>query len=82
MEIAATNIEGWLATVDRDAINLLATPTNTGLDSEITTLTDHAYHGVDINGDEQVDPVLGEAGAITAYDHAQLMTALILNAVS
>jgi hypothetical protein len=78
VENATTNLNGWLATVDRDAVALAGDPTQTSLVAEIAALADRAYHGVDINGDEQVDPVIGEAGATTAYDHSQLMAALFL----
>ncbi len=78
VENAMTNLSGWLGTVDRDAAALAADPTQTSLIAEIAQFTDRAYHGIDTNGDEQVDPVIGEAGAITAYDHSQLMAALFL----
>ncbi|GAC1343853.1 MAG: hypothetical protein NVSMB27_04150 [Ktedonobacteraceae bacterium] len=78
VEIAMTNIKGWVTTVDQDALKLLANPSDTSIVQEMVNLSDHAYHGVDINGDEQVDPVTGEAGAITAYIHGQLMAALSL----
>ncbi len=78
VEIAVTNIKGWLTTVDQDVLNLLAHPTDTAKVREIVTLADHAYNGVDTNGDEHVDPVPGEAGAQTAYQHGQLMATLPL----
>jgi len=78
VEIAVTNIKGWLTTVDQDVLNLLAHPTDTAKVQEIVTLADHAYNGVDTNGDEHVDPVPGEAGAQTAYQHGQLMAILPL----
>lgn len=76
--IATTNIKGWVTTIDQDAQKLLSNPTDTSVVQEIVTFADHAYHGVDTNGDEQIDPVPGEAGAITAYIHGQLMAALPL----
>jgi hypothetical protein len=78
--IATTNIKGWVTTIDQDAQKLLSNPSNTSVVQEIVTLADHAYHGVDTNGDEQIDPVAGEAGAITAYIHGQLMAGLTLTA--
>jgi hypothetical protein len=81
VEIAMTNIKRWVTTVDNDALKLLANPSDTSVVSEMVSLSDHAYHGVDTNGDEQIDPVPGEAGAITAYIHGQLMAALPLAAV-
>jgi serine/threonine-protein kinase len=80
VEIATNNIKGWLTQVENDAVPLLANPAATGAVAEMVTLADHAYHGVDTNGDEQVDPVVGEAGAVTAYEHAQLMATLTLSA--
>ena len=76
VEIAMANIKGWATTVEQDALVLRTAPANTALISEIATLADHINHGVDINGDEHVDPVPGEAGAITAYNHGQLMATL------
>jgi len=80
VEIAVTNIKGWVTTVDQDLLPLLAHPGNTVKVQEIITLADHSYNGVDINGDEHVDPVPGEAGAQTAYQHGQLMATLPLQA--
>jgi serine/threonine protein kinase len=59
-------------------MGLLAHPTELSSIPEITTLTDDAYHGVDVNGDGQIDPVAGEAGALTAYQQGQLMATLSL----
>jgi hypothetical protein len=78
VEIATANIKGWVTTIQQDALHLLGNPGDTSHVQEIVTLSDHAFHGVDINGDEQIDPVPGEAGAITAYIHGQLMAALPL----
>ena len=75
---ATNNIKDWVTTVDHDALKLLNNSSNTSAVQEIVTLSDHAYHGVDANGDGQIDPVSGEAGAITAYSYGQLMAALPL----
>lgn len=80
VEIATTNISGWLTQLDQKAVPLLTNPAATSGVGQMVTLADHAYHGVDANGDEQIEPVVGEAGAVTAYEHAQLMTTLTLTA--
>lgn len=77
VEIATANIKGWVTTVDQDAVKLLANPTDTSVVAEIVALSDHAYHGV-VGPDGQINPVPGEAGAITAYIHGQYMAALPL----
>jgi serine/threonine protein kinase len=78
MSIALSNVTGWVSTIDRDALHLLSDPTDSTSMQEIVTLADAAYHGVDTNGDGLIDPVAGEAGAVTAYLQGQLMAALPL----
>jgi hypothetical protein len=82
VQIAMSNIQGWISTIDQDALTLLKDPTDTALVGQMVTLADHAYRGTDTNGDETVDPVPGEAGAVTGYEHAQLMAALTLVAAT
>lgn len=76
--IATDNIKGWATTVDRDDHALLTNPGDTAKIQEIATLSDHILNGVDTDNDESIDPVPGEAGAITGYIHAQLMATLTL----
>ena len=78
MDKALTNITAWLTKIEQDALLLQANPTDRSSIQEITTLADDAYHGVDVNGDGQIDPVIGEAGALTAYQQGQLMATLSL----
>ena len=78
MAIALSNIRGWVTTIEQDALQLLKNPTDSTKIQEIATLADDAYHGVDANGDGQIDPVAGEAGALTAYLQGQLMATLSL----
>ena len=78
MDAALTNITGWLTTIEQDVLHLQEHPSDLSSLREITTLADDAYHGVDVNGDGQIDPVIGEAGALTAYQQGQLMATLSL----
>ena len=78
LDIALTNITGWVTTIDQDALLLRANPANLTPVQAIVRLADTAYHGVDTNGDGQIDPVAGEAGALTAYQQGQLMATLSL----
>jgi len=78
MDKALTNITGWLTKIEQDALLLQVNPTDRSSIQEITALADDAYHGVDVNGDGQIDPVIGEAGALTAYQQGQLMATLSL----
>ncbi len=78
VRIAMDDLNTWVTTVDNDAVSLLNDPTNTRKIQEIVTLSDHALNGVDLDHDERVDPVPGEAGATTAYIHGQFMAILTL----
>jgi len=44
----------------------------------IVALATQTIQGVDANQDEQIGPVPGEGGVLTAYQHAQLMAAVPL----
>lgn len=78
MNIALSNITTWVTTIEHDVLLLRAHPTNLASIQEITSLSDAAYHGIDVNGDGQIDPVVGEAGALSAYLQGQLMATLTL----
>jgi hypothetical protein len=80
VKIAVANIEGWVTTIEQDAINLVNNPNDPSKVAEVVRLADRTYHGVDLDGDESIDPVPGEAGAVTAYEHTQLMVSLDLAA--
>jgi plastocyanin len=45
----------------------------------ILALAHQMIDGVDLNGDEQISPVPGEGGVLTAYQHAQLMAGISLS---
>ncbi len=76
MDIGLSNITTWVTTIEQDVLHLRAHPTNLASIQGITILADDAYHGVDVNGDGQIDPVVGEGGALTAYLQGQLMATL------
>jgi hypothetical protein len=78
VRIAMDDLHGWVTTIDNDANSLLADPTNMRKLQEVVTLSEHVLNGVDLNHDERVDPVPGEAGATTGYIHGQFMAILPL----
>jgi hypothetical protein len=82
MNIALTNISGWLTMLDQDLLQLQGHPFNQSTIQQIATLANNAYYGVDVNGNGQIEPVPGEAGALTAYQQGQLMATLTLAANS
>ena len=78
MNIALSNITGWVTTIEQDALHLRGNPADLTPVQEIVRLADNAYHGVDANSDGQIETIAGEAGALTAYLQGQLMATLSL----
>ena len=79
MDVSLSNMNGWLTKIDQDALILRTHPTDVSKVEEIMRLADYVYHGVDVNGDGQIAPIPGEAGAITAFEQGQLIATLSLN---
>jgi hypothetical protein len=73
------SIKEVITKINNDAIELLGDPATTTQVSEMVSLSDHAYHGFDQDGDGKIEPVVGEAGALTAYTSGQHMATLTLS---
>ena len=79
VEVSTDSIKGVMTKLDDDALQLLTHAATTAQVSEMVSLSDHAYRGFDQNGDGKVGPVVGEAGALTAYTSGQHMATLALS---
>jgi hypothetical protein len=79
VETSIDNIRTLLQQIKGDALTLLSNPSGTSQVAEIVTRSNHAYYGFDQNGNGVIEPVIGEAGAITAYTQGQLMATLTLS---
>ncbi len=81
VEACIGNIEGWSVQLRDLALNILASPFDGNLRGDIVQavgLADQIVNGVDLNGDERIDPIPGEGGAKTAYQHAYYMADLMI----
>jgi plastocyanin len=82
VQIAADNTRGRLTTI-RD-LALEVSKVRRAADArentqKIVALAHQMIDGVDLNGDEQISPIPGEGGVLTAYQHAQLMAGIELS---
>ncbi|MBV6396355.1 MAG: Serine/threonine-protein kinase PknD [Anaerolineales bacterium] len=71
-----TNVEGWLVQLRDLSLAILKKPSDTelrGLIVQAVGLADQIVTGVDLDGDERIEPILGEGGVTTAYQHAYYM---------
>ena len=81
--ITVDNVSGWVTTVRDRALEVAKSPdlkSTEPLVREIVALSGQALNGVDLQGDGQILPVPGSGGAITSYQHAQLMASIPLQA--
>jgi hypothetical protein len=80
-DVAAStaNLKTVLTQINENALGLLANPATVSKVPEIVSLADRAYHGFDQDGDGKIEPIEGEAGALTAYTSGQRMALLSLS---
>jgi tRNA A-37 threonylcarbamoyl transferase component Bud32 len=75
--ICAQNVEDWAIQLRDIAIRVAQSESDEGIEADVrsaVTLANQMLDGIDINGNEAIDPIPGEGGAITAYEHADYMS--------
>ncbi len=81
VRISIGNVEHWSVELRDLALSILASPFDEALRGTIVQavgLADQIVNGVDMNGDERVDPIPGEGGAKTAYEHSYYMADILI----
>ena len=81
VKITAANIAGWTTTLRDQLILILQTPFGPEMEGMIrnaVALSNQIENGFDVNGNENVEPIPGEGGARTAYDHAYYMADILI----
>ena len=77
VKIATTNLADWTPQLHDLLIAILTAPKGSGdlegLVRQSVALAGQIRNGIDINGNENIEPIPGEGGAITAYQHAYYM---------
>lgn len=74
--ISGQNVEGWATQLRDVAKRILESAPGQISEADVrlaVSLADQIHNGIDLNGNEEVDPVTGEGGAGTAYGHAEYM---------
>ena len=81
VEICIQNIEIWAPELRDLAIRIARSSQDQNVETDLNTavvLADQILNGLDINGDESVDPIPGEGGALTAVKHSEYMADMII----
>ena len=76
VEISIHNIEEWAIELRDTTKRILQAPEGANIEADVRTavaLANQILNGLDIDGNESIDPIPGEGGALTAYQHAYYM---------
>ena len=77
VEICIANLEGWSSELRDLALHIAGATEGQDIEADVkraTVLANQMLNGIDIDGNELVDPIEGEGGAMTAFEHAQYMS--------
>ena len=81
VKIAVTNINEWTPQLRDQLITIINATSLTDAETAIrqsVSLASQILKGIDINGNENIEPIPGEGGALTAYDHSYYMADILL----
>jgi hypothetical protein len=81
VKICADNVSNWTGQLRTQLIAILENPTSPDREAAVRqalALANQIRSGVDINGDENIEPIKDEGGALTAYEHAYYMADMLI----
>jgi hypothetical protein len=76
VKICVTNVSDWTAQLRAQLLEILQNPADPERDGRVrqaVALANQIRVGIDLDGNERVEPIPGEGGALTAYEHAYYM---------
>jgi hypothetical protein len=76
VKICAQNLQQWAPQLRDLVLAVLTAPAGSDLEpliDAISELADQMLNGADLDGNEQIEPILGECGAFIAYERAYSM---------
>jgi serine/threonine protein kinase len=76
VEISIHNIEEWAIQLRDTSKRIVQAPEGANIEADVrtaVTLANQILNGLDTNGNELIEPIAGEGGALTAYQHAYYM---------
>jgi hypothetical protein len=74
-------VSNWTAELRAQLIDILQNPSgedNEGAIRQAVATANQIRTGVDLNGNETIEPIPGEGGALTAYEHAYYMADMLI----
>jgi serine/threonine protein kinase len=81
VKISALNVGDWTAQLRAQLIAILENPSSPDREAIIRQAVAWANQiraGVDVNGNENIEPIPGEGGVVTAYEHSYYMADMLI----
>ena len=81
VKLSAENIGNWTAQLRTQLIAILENPSNPereALIRQAVAMANQIRTGLDVNGNENIEPISGEGGAATAYEHSYYMADMLI----
>ena len=81
VKACALNISDWTAQLRAQLIGILENPSSPDREAAIrqaVAMANQIRTGLDLNGNENIEPIPGEGGALTAYEHAYYMADMLI----
>jgi serine/threonine protein kinase len=78
---SAANVGDWAAQLRTQLIAILENPANpdrAALIRQGVAMANQIRTGLDVNGNENIEPIAGEGGAVTAYEHSYYMADMLI----
>jgi serine/threonine protein kinase len=81
VKASVLNVGDWAAQIRALLIAIIQDPSNPDREARIrqaVALANQIRTGVDVNGNEKIEPISGEGGAVTAYEHSYYMADMLI----
>jgi len=81
VKASATNVSDWTAQLRSQLLDIIEDPSSSNREGRIrqaVAIANQIRAGFDVDGNERVDPIPGEGGAQTAYEHAYYMADMLI----
>jgi hypothetical protein len=81
VKACADNISNWTAQLRIQLIDIISNPSNPDREGAIrqaVAMANQIRVGLDVDGNEKIEPISGEGGALTAYEHAYYMADMLI----
>lgn len=81
VKISAQNVGEWTPQLRDILMDILQPPNGSNMEGMVrqaVALANQMRNGIDINGNENIEPIPGEGGSVTAYQHSYYMADILI----